>query len=116
MKHELNKQTLGQKYSGRKVFALLLSVLTISACSKKEEGTGIGRDAGGSVAAWAQSSGIVKNGTIRADASQQSSFQDGVAGYVDAVLDSSTNLGFVSATGANNTGAGFGGRVELQTL
>ncbi len=101
----------------RKLFVLMLSVASLSACAKKEGETAVGRGAGAAAPtiAWAESVGIkVANGTVSAQASQQSLFQDGVAGFVDAQLPPEF-LGFVSATASNGTGFFFAGKVELQT-
>ncbi len=101
----------------RKLFVLILSVVSLSACAKKEGETAVGRGAGAAAPtiAWAESVGIkVANGTVSAPSSQQSLFQDGVAGFVDAQLPAEF-LGFVSSTASNGTGFFFGAKVELQT-
>ena len=100
----------------RKLLVLMLSVVSLSACAKKDGETGIGRDTTSMAPtiAWAQSVGISANGTVSAQSSQQSLFQDGVAGYIDAMLPAEY-LGFVSATTSNGTGFFLGAKVELQT-
>lgn len=96
------------------LFTLVLAVVTVSACAKKEDSTPIGRDNSAITQQWAQTNGILVNGVIYSTASNQSLFQDALSGYVEAT-DSPDVLGFVSATAANQTGFYFGGKVQLQS-
>jgi hypothetical protein len=100
----------------QKIVLLLISVASLAACAKKDGETAIGRDvvSMSPTVEWARSVGISANGTVSASASQQSLFQDGVEGYVDAMLPAEY-LGFVSATATNGTGFFFGAKVALQT-
>lgn len=100
----------------RKFLAILLSIACLAGCAKKGGETAIGRSPQtmNPATTWAQSAGITTNGNVRAQASEQSLFQDSVTDFVGAML-APEYLGYVSATGAGGTGFNLGGRIELQS-
>ncbi|HRK07240.1 MAG TPA: hypothetical protein PLZ57_05685 [Pseudobdellovibrionaceae bacterium] len=103
----------------RSALVLTLSVLAVQlgACSKQDSATPVtvGRDTRGiGPAGQPTAAGITLNGQVIADAQDQDSFQDAVTGMLEATM-SPDAIGYVSATGANNTGVYIGGRVELSS-
>jgi hypothetical protein len=111
MKNQTTKKPTGSKT--RFVFAALVVLSTLSACSKDQGATAVGRtDAAANV--WAAANGIILNGNLTDGSASQSTWQDAISGFTEAKYPPDY-LGFVSTTASGGTGAFLGGRVELQT-
>lgn len=113
MKTQTFKKVVAAGHATRTMIAVLVSIVGLSACSKDQGSTAVGRsDPAGNV--WATANGIVLNGNLTDSAASQSSWQDAISGFTEAKYPPDY-LGFVSTTASGGTGAFLGGRVELQS-
>lgn len=98
----------------KNVVALLLATLSLAGCSKEEGATPIMGRNGQAISAAAAGGITGLNGWVIANASQQTEFQDGVTGFIEASMPPEY-LGFVSVLATGGTGVFLGGKLELQT-
>lgn len=101
----------------KKIATLLAIAAVVSGCSEKDDKVAIqtvGPRSGPAMQQQANMSGLSLAGQVLANDSDQERFNDSVRGFMNASLPEEY-VGYVSATGRNNTGVFFGGRVFFTT-
>jgi len=103
---------------GLKKIAVLFAIAAVtSGCTEKDDKIAIqtvGPRSGPAMQQYANSSGLSLAGRVGASDSEQEVFNDAVRGFMNASIPEEY-VGYVSATGRNNTGVFFGGRVFFAT-
>lgn len=100
----------------KRALTLLIAALAAVSCAKGPSSERIGssaaRSGGAAPGATTTASGITLNGIVHTDAQNQTLFQQAVGDFMEAVIDPQY-IGYVSATGDQQTGVLAGGLIKL---